>query len=77
MPNKIQLRIPAKIFADRWVDAELILTDDNLILGKQKISFVEIEDLEEVDIGGAKCIQIQKNGKIIFSDFPIFPPTGA
>jgi taxis protein CheF len=66
MTNEIQLRTPAKIYAGGWVGVELVITDDNLIIGKQKISFGEIEDLEEVIIDGNKCIQIKLNGKVIF-----------
>lgn len=38
MPNEVQLRLPAKIYAGGWVDVELVVTDENLIIGKQKIA---------------------------------------
>jgi taxis protein CheF len=66
MTDKVHLRIPVKIYADRWVDAELVLTDDSLTLGKQKFAIGEIEDLEDIDVNGVRCIQIKKDGKIIF-----------
>jgi helix-turn-helix protein len=66
MTDKVHLRIPVKIYAEGWVDAELVVTDDSLTLGKQKIAIGEIEDLEDIDVNGVRCIQIKKDGKIIF-----------
>ncbi len=65
MTDKVHLRTPVKIYAAGWVDAELIVTDSSLIIGKQKISLGEIEDLEDIDVDGIKCIQIKKEGNII------------
>jgi helix-turn-helix protein len=65
MTNKVHLRTPVKIYTEGWVDTELVVTDDSLIIGKQKISLGEIEDLEEIDVSNARCIQIKKDTKII------------
>jgi taxis protein CheF len=65
MTNKVHLRTPVKIYTEGWVDTELVITDDSLIIGKQKISLGEIEDLEDIDVNGVSCIQIKKDSKII------------
>jgi taxis protein CheF len=65
MTAKVHLRTPVKIYTEGWVDAELVVTDDSLIIGKQKISLGEIEDLEEIDVEGIRCIQIKKDVRII------------
>lgn len=65
MTNKVHLRTPVKIYTEGWVDTELVVTDDSLIIGKQKISLGEIEDLEETDVNNVRCIQIKKDTKII------------
>jgi helix-turn-helix protein len=65
MTNKVHIQTPVKVYADGWVNAELVVTDENLIIGKQKISLGEIEDLEDIDVNGIRCIQIKKDGKII------------
>lgn len=65
MTNKVHLRTPVKIYTEGWVDTELVVTDDSLTVGKQKISLGEIEDLEEIDVNNVRCIQIKKDTKII------------
>ncbi len=65
MTDKVHLRTPVKIYTGGWVDAELVVTDDSIIIGKQKISLGEIEDLEDIDVNGIRCIQIKKDSKII------------
>ena len=67
MTDKVHLRTPVKMYDGGWVDTELIVTDENLIIGKEKILLGEIEDLEDVDIDGVNSIQIKKDGKIIIS----------
>lgn len=64
MSGKVHLRTPVKIYTDGWVDTELIVTDDSIIIGKQKISLGEIEDLEDIEKDGIRCIQIKKDNKI-------------
>lgn len=64
MNSKVHLRTPVKIYTERWVDTELVVTDDSIIIGKQNIFLREIEDLEDVDIDGIRCIQIKKDNKI-------------
>jgi taxis protein CheF len=64
MTEKVHLRTPVKIYSEGWVDTELVITDNSLIIGKQKISLGEIEDLEDVDVEGFRCIQIKKDVKI-------------
>jgi helix-turn-helix protein len=65
MNDKVHLRTAVKIYSAGWVDTELTVTDNSLIIGKQKILFGEIEDLEETEIDGVSCIQIKKEGNII------------
>ena len=65
MTNKVHLRTPVNIYDEGWVNSELVVTDDSLIIGKQKIPLGEIEDLEDVDVNGVMCIQIKKDGIII------------
>jgi len=65
MTDKVHLRTPVKIYTAGWVDAELIITESSLIIGRQKISLGEIEDLEDIDLDGVNCIQIKKDGNII------------
>jgi len=64
MTDKVHLRTPVKIYTEGWVDTELVVTDDSLIIGKQKVSLGEIEDLEDINLNGVRCIQIKKDGKI-------------
>jgi taxis protein CheF len=66
MTNKVHLRTPVQIYTDRWVNVELVITDDSITIGNQQISLGEIEDLEDIDINGIRCIQIKKDNKIIF-----------
>ena len=65
MTGKVHLRTPVKIYTEGWVDTELVVTDDSIFIGKQKISLGEIEDLEDTDMDGVRCIQIKKDNKII------------
>ncbi len=65
MTDKVHLRAPVKVYDGKWVDAELVITDSSLVIGKRNILLREIEDLEDVDIEGVNCIQIKKEGKII------------
>jgi len=46
MTDKVHLRTPVKIYADGWVNAELVITDTSIIIGRQQIYHGEIEDLE-------------------------------
>ncbi len=64
MTDKVHLRTPVKIYSAGWVDSELVITDSNLMIGKQKVSLGEIEDLEEIDVEGVNCIQIKREGNI-------------
>ena len=66
MTDKVHLRTPVKIYADGWVNAELVITDTSIIIGRQQIYHCEIEDLEYIDVDGIRCIQIKKDSKIIF-----------
>src|SRR5665647_1207585 len=59
MTNKVHLRTPVKIYTEGWVDTELVITDDSLIIGKQKISLGEIEDLEDIDVNGVSCTPVK------------------
>ncbi|MCQ1535950.1 hypothetical protein FTO70_09715 [Methanosarcina sp. KYL-1] len=63
MTDKVHLRTPVKVYNGGWVDTELVITEDSLIIGKQKVPLKEIEDLEDVDVKGVSCIQIKRNGK--------------
>ncbi|MDD3042517.1 MAG: CheF family chemotaxis protein [Methanosarcinaceae archaeon] len=65
MSDKIHLRTPVGIYEGKWVDTELIVTDDTLLIGKKKIALGDIEDLEEVGIEGIRSIQIKTGSKII------------
>ncbi|KKH99750.1 hypothetical protein EO95_03600 [Methanosarcina sp. 1.H.T.1A.1] len=67
MTDKVHLRAPVKTYDGGWVDVELIVTDNSLIIGKRDIPFREIEDLEDVDVEGVKCIQIKKEGKFVLN----------
>lgn len=49
-----------------WVNVELIVTNENIIIGKQKITYGEIKNLNDIYIEGIRCIQINTNGTIIF-----------
>jgi len=65
MTTKIHLRTPVKIYANGWLDAELVITEASLIIGKQNILLEGIEDLEDIDMDGIRCIHIKENSKII------------
>lgn len=65
MSGKVHLRTPVKIYTEGWVDTELVVTDDSIFIGKQKISLGDIEDLEEIEKDSIRCIQIKKDNKII------------
>lgn len=65
MSDKVHLRTPVKTYDGGWVDAELVVTDSSLIIGKRNIPLREIEDLEDIDIEGVSCIQIKKEGKFV------------
>jgi taxis protein CheF len=65
MTTKVHLRTPVKIYANGWVNAELVITDASIIIGKQQLFLGEIDDLEDIDKDGIRCIQIKKDGKII------------
>jgi len=65
MTEKVHLRAPIKTYDGGWVDVELVVTDNNLFIGKKNISLKEIEDLEDVEVEGMSCIQIKKEDKII------------
>ena len=66
MTEKIHLKAQAKVYDSGWVDTEFRITDDSLFIGKQKLPFKEIEDLENTVVESVNCIQIKKNtGKII------------
>lgn len=65
MTDKVHLRTPIKVYSEGWVDSVLIITDSNLVIGKQTIPLAEVEDLEKIDMDGVACIQIKKDGNII------------
>lgn len=65
MSDKIHLKAPVKIYNEGWVDTELVVTNESLLIGKQKISLGEIEDLEDIEKDGIRCIQIKKDTKLI------------
>lgn len=65
MTNKVQLRTPIKIYAGGWVNAELVITDSSIIIGNQQLFLGEIDDLEDIEKDGIRCIQIKKDSKII------------
>ncbi|MDQ1252610.1 MAG: taxis protein CheF [Euryarchaeota archaeon] len=65
MSSKVHLRTPAKIYNEGWVDTELVVTNESLFIGKQKISLGEIEDLEDIEKEGIRCIQIKNDKKLI------------
>lgn len=65
MTEKVHLRTPAKLFDGNWMDAELLITDQTLSIGKKKIPVNEIEDLGDVDVEGIEAIRIKKDGETI------------
>lgn len=70
MTEKIHLRTTVKVYDGEWVDAEFRITDDSLFVGKQKIPFKAIEDLENIALEGGSSIQIKKNGDKITIRLP-------
>ena len=69
MTERILLKTPAEIFDNGWKSLEVILTDQNIHIGKDRISLREIEDVEKVNINGKKAIRIKKDRDVIIS-FP-------
>lgn len=67
MTDKVHLRAPIKTYDNGWVDVELVVTDNSIVIGKRNIPLGEIEDLEDVDVEGVKCIQIKKEGKFVLN----------
>ncbi|AKB37562.1 hypothetical protein MSSAC_2972 [Methanosarcina siciliae C2J] len=65
MTEKVHLRVPIKTYDGGWADVELVVTDNNLVIGKRNIPLKEIEDLEEVEVEGVSCIRIKKENKVI------------
>ncbi len=70
MTEKVLLRTPAEIFENgKWNKVDVVITDQSISLGDNRILLREIEDLEKVDVGGKKAIRIKRGEDVIVS-FP-------
>jgi len=56
-----------EVFDGGWKKTNIILTDQNLYLGTNKIPLGEIEDIEFVELEGLQGIKVKKDGDIVFS----------
>ncbi|KGK97986.1 hypothetical protein LI82_09560 [Methanococcoides methylutens] len=65
MNGKVHLQTPAKLYDGKWVDAELIVTEQILCIGNTKIQVNEIEDIGNVEVEGVEAIRIKNDGEII------------
>ncbi|MGB9928389.1 MAG: CheF family chemotaxis protein [Methanosarcina sp.] len=65
MTEKIHLRTPVKLYSAGWVDTELTVAETSLLIGRQKVQLAEIEDLEDFELDGTRCIRIEKEGNIL------------
>jgi len=65
MTEKIHLQTPAQWYNGKWVDGELILTEQTLCIGNMKIQVNEIEDIGNVEVEGVEAIRIKNNGETI------------
>ncbi|MDD2439081.1 MAG: CheF family chemotaxis protein [Methanosarcinaceae archaeon] len=64
MNKKVHLRAPVAVYYDgKWVDTELTVGDEALLIGKQVVPLREIEDLEEIEVDKIRCIRIKKGEK--------------
>ncbi|MEM0202453.1 MAG: CheF family chemotaxis protein [Archaeoglobaceae archaeon] len=57
-----ETKLIAEIFADGWKKVEVLITGKEMILGKEKIEFKTITDIEVVQHSGKECIRI-KSGR--------------
>lgn len=64
MTEKIHLKTPAKLYDGKWIDAELVLGDENLVIGNKRIPIKEVEDIDNVEIENVSAIKIKKDGEI-------------
>lgn len=56
-----ETKLIAEIFADGWKKVEVLITEKELLLGKERIEFKAITDIEIVQHSGKECIRIRSN----------------
>ncbi|MEM2120050.1 MAG: CheF family chemotaxis protein, partial [Archaeoglobaceae archaeon] len=54
-----ETKLIAEIFAEGWKKVEVVITDKEIIIGRERIEFKKITDIEMVQHGGRECVRVK------------------